>query len=132
MKILRAIAFFAILALLASATLFGQERVVVMPPLAGSGVSEMQRNIVMSALSDHISSPGSGFRVYDREHTDAVLKELGEQRTALYDESSAKALGKRLGAQHVCISKLTKEGGDILIECKVINVETGESARRAS
>jgi hypothetical protein len=49
----------------------------------------------------------------------------------LYDEKSAKDIGKRLGAQFVCISEITKDEGEILIACKLINVETGAARTKS-
>jgi hypothetical protein len=107
------------------AALSAQESVAVLPPLAGKNVGEMTKKVVRSAFSDYISAPGSGYTAYDRDHTDLLIKELGEQRSVLYDEKSAKELGMRIGVRYVCISELTKDENDFLIECKLINVETG-------
>jgi hypothetical protein len=85
----------------------------------------MARKLVRGTFTDYISSPGSGYTVFDRDHTDLLVKELGEQRSVLYNEKSAKDFGKRLGVQFVCISELTREESDLYIECKLINVETG-------
>jgi hypothetical protein len=107
------------------AALSAQESVAVLPPLAGKNVGEMTKKVVRSAFSDCISAPGSGYTAYNRDHTDLLVKELGEQGGVLYDEKSAKELGMRMGVQYVCISELTKDEDEFLIECKLINVETG-------
>jgi len=114
-------------ALLLVAPMFAQQSVAVLPPLADGNVGSLTRNVVRSAFSDYISAPDSGFIAYDRDHTDLLIKEMGEQRSTLYDENSAKSLGKRLGVDFVCISEITKEGDELLVECKLINVETGQA-----
>ena len=99
----------------------------VLPPLVDKGVSNLTGRVVMSAFSEYLSAPDSGYEVYDREHTDKLVGELGEQRGGMYSDSTARDMGKRAGVQHVCISQLSKEGDEFLVECKVIDVETGKA-----
>jgi len=127
-------------------TLDAQEgkTIAVLPPLAADkDVNDGMRNAVVAGFSEYISSQGSGYRLYDGLNTAQLVREMArlllqsiegksaaqlmremERSGSLYDAEGAKALGKKLGVQYVCISKLFKEAKFVL-ECKLINVETG-------
>jgi hypothetical protein len=74
---------------------------------------------------DYISDPRSGFIAYDRNSTDLLLQEPGGRGSMLYDERTARDLGRKMGVSYVCIIDLTREENEFLIECKLINVDTG-------
>jgi hypothetical protein len=117
----RALAFMA----LAASALYAQEKVAVLPPQGGRSVSEINKKTVRSAFLDFLSEPSSGYIAHDRNHTDQAVMEPSGRTSPLYDEKTAKDVGKKLGVQLVCIIDLTREENDFLIECKLIVVETG-------
>jgi len=109
----------------AAAALSAQEKVAVLPPQGGRSVSEINKKTVRSAFLDFLTEPGSGYAAHDRNATDHAVMEPGGRTVALYDEKTAKDVGKKLGVQLVCIIDLTREENEFLIECKLISVETG-------
>jgi hypothetical protein len=54
------------------------------------------------------------------------MTELKFQRGALTDPDKIKQLGKMINADMICVSEMIKDGGDFVIECSIINVESGE------
>jgi len=119
-------------AVLGVVALSAQEKVAVLPPLAGKNVSEINRKTVRSAFLDYISEPGSGFAALDRYVIDTMIqKEHAGQPNTLYDEKVARDLGKKLGVPLVCIIDLTRDEHDFLIECTLVRVDTGWAASRS-
>jgi opacity protein-like surface antigen len=109
-----------------AAALTAQERVAVLPPLAGKNVSEINKKTVRSAFLDYISEPGSGFTAFDRYSIDMMIqREPAGQPNMLYDEKAARDIGRKLGVPLVCIIDLTRDERDFLIECKLVSVESG-------
>jgi hypothetical protein len=109
----------------AAATLSAQERVAVLPPQGGRNVTEINKKTVRSSFLDCISEPGSGYLAHDRNSTDLAVAEPGGRTSMLYDEKTARDVGRKLGVQLVCIIDLTRDEKEFLIECKLISVDTG-------
>ncbi|MDR2561987.1 MAG: hypothetical protein LBC63_09490 [Holophagales bacterium] len=121
-----------------------KQTIVVLPPLVtDKDISDGMRNATVAGFSEYISAPSSGYKLYDGLSSGQIVKELArlvlqsiegkseaqlmremERSGSLYDEVGAKVLGEKLGVPYVCISKLMKEA-KVVLECKVINVETG-------
>jgi hypothetical protein len=119
-------------AILAAATLSAQEKVAVLPPLAGRNVSDINKKTVRSAFLDYISEPSSGFAAFDRHSIDLMIqRESTGKPNMLYDEKVAIDIGKKLGVPLVCIIDLTRDERDFLIECKLVRVDTGRAVSKS-
>jgi len=114
-----------------AAALSAQEKVAVLPPLAGRNVTEINKKTVRSAFFDYITEPGSGYAAHDRNSTDLAVIEPGGRTSALYDEKVARDIGKKLGVSLVCIIDLTRDERDFLIECKLVRVDTGKAVSKS-
>jgi len=99
--------------------------VAVLEPAASSGVTPLQKSLVRGELEETLSGSGK-YRLVDRGFIDRALEEHSIARTALFDNNTVKELGKWLQADLVCASEIIKEGGDLIFNCKLINIETGE------
>ena len=109
----------------AATALSAQERVAVLPPQGGRNVTEINKKTVRSSFLDCISEPGSGYLAHDRNSTDLAVAEPGGRTSMLYDEKTARDVGRKLGVHLVCIIDLTRDEHEFLIECKLISVDTG-------
>jgi len=107
--------------------------VAVMEPVAVSAnVTNMNKGQVRGAMEDFLTR-SKRYRVVDRARADLVFEELHLQRTnAMIDPSTAKAIGKHLSADFVCVSEIAKEEGYTNINISLINVETGVVAKSGS
>jgi len=119
-------------AILAAAALSAQEKVAVLPPLAGRNVLEANKKTVRSAFLDYISEHGSGFAAFDRQTIDTMIQRgPAGQPNMLYDEKAARDIGRKLGVPLVCIIDLTRDERELLIECKLVRVDTGRAVSRS-
>ena len=107
--------------------------VAVMEPVAASpSVTNMNKGQVRGAMEDFLTK-SKRYRVVDRGRADLVFEELHLQRTnAMIDPSTAKAIGKHLAADIVCVSEIAKDEGYTNINISLINVETGVVAKSGS
>jgi TolB-like protein len=107
--------------------------VAVMEPAAGSAsVTGLNGASVRGAMEDFLTR-SKGYRVVDRRRADQVFGELSLQRTSpMIDPATAKAIGKHLSADFVCVSEITKDEGHTNINISLIDVETGVVARSGS
>jgi len=100
--------------------------VVVMEPVASStNITNMNMSQVRGAMEDFLTR-SRNYRVVDRKRADQVLAELNLQRAGfMIDPATAKAIGRHLAADFVCVSELIKDEGYTNINISLINVETG-------
>jgi hypothetical protein len=115
----------------AVATLSAQEKVAVLPPQGGKNVAEINKKIVRSAFLDYLSEPGSGFTAHNQNSIDMAVQEPSWRNSTLYDEKTARDIGKRLGVPLVCIIDLTSDEIEFLIECKLVRVDTGSAVSKS-
>jgi hypothetical protein len=111
-----------------------QQRVVaVLEPIAGSAsVTGLNRGQVRGAMEEFLTR-SRNYRVIDRARADQVFGELSLQRTSLMiDAGTAKAIGRHLSADLVCVSEITKDEGYTNINILLIDVVTGVVARSGS
>jgi len=66
------------------------------------------------------------FRIVERNQLDKVLKELELNRTATVDPATAQKLGLLIGAQYLVLGSFQVFEGEILINARLLRVETGE------
>jgi len=97
--------------------------VAIIEPSGDAG--RINKSTLRGALEEFVTK-SKEYRVVDRARADQVFGELNLQRTsAMIEPNTAKAIGKQLGADFVCISELIKEEGYTNINISLINVETG-------
>ena len=109
----------------AASALSAQEKVAVLPPQGGKNVSDISKKTVRNAFLDYLSEPGSGFAAHDSHSIDMTVQGPSWRTSALYDEKTARDIGRKLGVPLVCIIDLTRDENEFLIECKLVGVETG-------
>jgi len=119
--IFRALAY----TIIATASLSAQEKVAVLPPQGVKNVSEINKKTVRDAFLDYLSGPDSSFTAHDKNSIDMTIQRSAWRTSMLYDEKIARDIGRKLGVPLVCIIDLTREENECLIECKLVNVETG-------
>jgi TolB-like protein len=66
------------------------------------------------------------FRVVERTQLDRVLKELELNRTGAVDPATAQAVGRLIGAQYLVLGSYQVFQGQIVINARLLRVETGE------
>jgi serine/threonine protein kinase len=66
------------------------------------------------------------FRVVERMQLEKLMKELQLDQSGAVDPASAQRLGKLVGAQYFIIGSYQVFQGDILINARLLRVETGE------
>lgn len=124
---IRAIARALLLASLCAAwlPLASQKKQMVVAIMEPSGdASRMNKSTVRGTLEQYVTK-SKEYTVVDRARADQVMGELALQRESMIDPDTAKALGKQLGADFVCVSELIKEEGYTNINISLINAETG-------
>ena len=105
--------------------------VAILEPTGNAAVTTMNKANVRGALQEIIVSTGK-YTAIDRSRADKILQEQKFQRSDLSDSGKAKQLGQLLGADLICVTEILKDGGELNIECSVIDVETGVIANFAS
>jgi len=103
-----------------------QKKQMVVAILEPSGdVGRMNKATLRGTIEQFVTN-SKDYRVVDRARADQVFGELNLQReNMMIDPTTAKAIGRHLGADFVCTSELIKEEGYTNISISLINVETG-------
>lgn len=70
-------------------------------------------------------------QVVEREHLQDVLKELEQQRSSFFDQSTAVKAGKLVGAEYILAGQISAVSPRIRIDTRVISVETGQVVKAA-
>jgi TolB-like protein len=65
------------------------------------------------------------FKIIEREHVEKVVKELQLTQSGIIDPSSAKQIGKMVGADAILTGSVIKFGNDMRVDARIIEVETG-------
>jgi len=113
----------SLIALLVGFTATAQDKKVAIFDPAGS-VDKDIKEIVREEISSIIVNAG-GYTVLERSLINKVLEESKFQLSGLVDDSQVSAIGKRLGANIVFVSSVTKiSSSSYYISCKVIDVQT--------
>jgi hypothetical protein len=100
----------------------GELKVAVFDP-TGSDVSFDIKTIVREEVSSAIVNT-PGYTVLEREQIDKVLAENKFQATGQVDDKQIGALGRKMGANKVCVISISKLGSAYHISCKLVDVAT--------
>jgi TolB-like protein len=72
------------------------------------------------------------YTVLDRSHVSAVLQEMEFQLSGMVKDSEMQKAGEYLGAEYVCVARVSKVGEVFFISAKIIDVRTGEITAQSS
>jgi hypothetical protein len=103
-----------------------QPLVAVMTPVASANsVTPGIQGFVRGKLEELVLSTKK-YRVVDRTRIDQVSAEHTFTRNGMVDNNLVKDIGKLMQADIVCVSKIEKEPGLIVVNCSLVDVESGE------
>ena len=81
--------------------------------------------LIPQLLANELSTSQNMILV-ERNKLESVLQEQALSMTGLIDSSTAQEVGGLLGAQYIISGVLEKSNGDVLINCRILRVATGE------
>jgi eukaryotic-like serine/threonine-protein kinase len=117
----------------ATASAQGQVPASDLPVIAALDFSNLQNKPEFESFRTGIAEAFTGsfvnskrFRIVERNQLDKVIKELELNRTASVDSSTAQKLGRLIGAQYLVLGSFQVFEGEILINARLLRVETGE------
>jgi hypothetical protein len=111
-----------VIALLISVAAMAQDKKVAVFDPAGE-VSGSIKTILREEISSVIVNT-DGYTVLEREMIDRVLRENRFQESGMVDDSQVSEMGKRMGANLVFVTSVTRIGDNYYLSCKLIDVET--------
>ena len=82
-------------------------------------------NYITDALTEAMFSTGR-VKIIERANLEAILKEQKFQASGLVNEATAKSIGMIAGVDFVCFGTLKDLGEEIIVNARVVDVETGE------
>jgi TolB-like protein len=99
--------------------------IAVLPPVDEDG----NRTTGGEKLAEELTTAlvKRGLKVVERTLLEKALSELELQQDALFDESSARKVGKQLGAQAIMTGRVVQTGRVIDMHVRLIKIDTGES-----
>jgi len=113
----------SLIALLVGFTATAQSKKVAIFDPAGS-VDKNIKEIVREEISSIIVNAG-GYTVLERSLINKVLEESKFQQSGLVEDSQVSEMGKRMGANIVFVSSVTRmSSSSYYVSCKVIDVQT--------
>jgi TolB-like protein len=89
---------------------------------------ESKRDNMGSMFSEMLTTSFVGseaFRITEREQLQKVANELKFNQSGIIDVSQAKQVGKMVGADAIVTGSVTKIGGDLRLDARIIDVESG-------
>ena len=98
---------------------------------AASGISVSEAEVFADFMSAHIVETGV-FRVIDRMQRQSLLQEIEFSQAGCADEECQLEIGRLLAASRIVVGSIGKVGDYVLLNLKLIMVETGETLRSAS
>jgi len=111
----------SVVALLSLVAMAQDKKVAVFDP-AGSAENTI-KEILREEISSIIVNAG-GFTVLERQLINKVLEENKFQSGGLVDDSQISEIGKRMGANLVFVTNLSRVGKNYYVSCKLIDVQT--------
>jgi len=112
----------SLIAMLVGFAATAQDKKVAVFDPAGK-VDEVIKEIVREEIST-IFVNASGYTVLRQQRVNKVLEENSFQRSSLADNSQISEMGKRMGANLVFVSSVTKLSSNYYVSCKMIDVQT--------
>ena len=70
-------------------------------------------------------SQSSSLELVERSQLELVMQEQGFGQSAFADEQSAPKLGRLMGAQQMLIGSYQKQGQQLMVNARLVDVETG-------
>jgi len=89
---------------------------------------ESRRDNLGSMFSEMLTTSFVGseaFRITEREQLQKVANELQFNQSGIIDVSQAKQVGKMVGADAIVTGSVIKIGGDLRLDARIIDVESG-------
>jgi TolB-like protein len=119
------ISFLVIVFMFASTAIssFAMESMVIIPLEHDETISDQTANLFYDYLMHAFIATGQA-DVYERSRLDDITEELEFQYGGLVDEATASRVGEMIGAEYAIIGSLYKNGDDITLSLKKVNVET--------
>ncbi len=111
--------------LVTTSFLFAQPSIAVLDALLDEGVDLSARVPVTEKIIEALVSSGQ-YTVLDRGNVQQVLQEKKFQLSGMVRDSEIKQAGEYLGAEFVCVAKVSKIGQTYFVAAKIIDVETGK------
>ncbi len=123
----RAFALIVLIAVLlgTSSFLYAQSSIAVLDALVDEGVDTAARVPVTEKIIEALVASGQ-YAVLDRGNVQQILEEKKFQLSGMVRDSEIKQAGEYLGAQFVCVAKVSRVGGTYFVAAKIIDVETGK------
>lgn len=99
-------------------------------PFSASGIDTRLSTIVADAVRNEISDLG-GFAVLRRDVMQEILRTHALLDTFCYERTCAVEMGKVLSVDKVLAGTITLRGGEVYLECSIIDVATGRERASA-
>jgi len=89
---------------------------------------EAKKDILGKVFSEVLTTAfvnSEAFKIIEREQIEKVVKELQLTQSGIIDTSSAKQIGKMVGADAILTGSVIKIGDDLRVDARIIDVESG-------
>ena len=107
------------------------KNIAVIDPIVEENVDPSVRMPLTEKLIETLINHDE-YRVLDRTDTALVLEEQKFQLSAMVRTDEAREVGRYLGADLICVSKISLVGRTYFVSVKIINVEEGTIVRQAT
>lgn len=99
-------------------------------PFAGPDIPPTEALVYRNRLIEELTR--RGVQVVDRSLMDRILEEHKFQRSDLVDPTTCVEVGKLLGAASFVTADLTRDGANVRVQLRAVNVATAQAAWSAS
>ena len=89
---------------------------------------EAKKDVMGKVFSEVLTTSfvnSDAFKIIEREQIEKVVKELQLTQSGIIDPSSAKQIGKMVGADAILTGSVIKFGSDMRVDARIIEVESG-------
>lgn len=119
--------FILFISIVLGVSLYAQDKkIAVMQPIKKSEeIKDMVSDMVRGELTKALTKK-DGYRAFSRNDLDKVVEEFRFQESGMAGENERRKMGKMVGADYVCISKISTDGKAYYIQAQLINIESGE------
>lgn len=109
-----------------------QKKVAVLNPICrDNSVSSIYFSVVRGSF-ESVVTVTDGFDVYNRSDLDAIASEMQFQQSGAVDDDQIRRIGKMAGVDFVLVTVLSAAEGYLMVESKILNVESSQYDRAAS
>ena len=120
-----------LLVLLSLITFLFPKEVVAVLDLAPEGLSDSEARILTQRLTSELISIDK-YTIVERASMDKLLKEQQFQHSGCTDSECAVEIGQMLNADYITVGSVSKFGEVFIIDCRLINAESGEALTSSS